>query len=498
MLDPHHQPLWSHTLKFGFENKALEPPNESFLDIQAANIAGQLLPEDKEMLAAALRFYFGPAQFKHLQTLAGDKDLNEIDRHSKLGKENETLEQQTGSTRTHPAADQVQLDAARHTQTDDKNPHRLPSYSLKARQNHSFYVGPDFGGAGFPVKVINANNVYPLKFSSMDFGQRASGEPPNFDSGDGIGDQLEGDEKKMLEGVLQFFFEPAKRLSAVARDPYDFRPMQFYFQSDQWAWWKEVLKNLGFQHLTHGQLKLTKRDNPQGKPSYFLCKAEAGRKLMMYVGRGIQHGRSGLSVINILELGSEDVPQTSHTLDFGFLEGGARQVSKGLDGSFLENLKPQAILVGSQNIYDDDKKMLLNALRFYFGPANTFWDAVTQDPLEPEHLKNASAHLRRPGQRYDILEKLPGLGRGYFSKPHQVPEHVQLYAARDTTPPHDKEYEFKRYFLYEAKNNLTFYIGPDFFHGRPTVKVINTFVLDDRYMVESSHTFDFGFEEFKE
>ena len=29
---------------------------------------------------------------------------------------------------------------------------------------------------------------------------------------DVIGDQLEGDEKKMLEGVLRFYFEPAKRL----------------------------------------------------------------------------------------------------------------------------------------------------------------------------------------------------------------------------------------------------------------------------------------------
>ncbi len=137
--------------------------------------------------------------------------------------------------------------------------------------------------------------------------------------------------------------------------------------------------------------------------------------------------------------------------------------------------------------------MLLGALRFYFGPATNFWGAVTKDKLTPDNLNDLNADLRKPGERYEILELQTGLGLGYFASTHQVPDQVKLYAAK-VTPKDNNDDRLAKYFLYEARSNLTFYVGPDFLHGRPTVKVINTLVLDERHVALSSHTLDFGFE----
>jgi hypothetical protein len=49
-------------------------------------------------------------------------------------------------------------------------------------------------------------------------------------------------------------------------------------------------------------------------------------------------------------------------------------------------------------------------------------------------------------------------------------------------------------FLYEAQRNLTLYVGPDFYHGRPEVAVINTLVLDAQHRPVESYTMRFGLE----
>jgi len=510
VLDQEHRPLSSHTLQFWFEGNPMRPPD--LRNLQPDNVHGQLNRSEKEMLVGALRFYFGPAQFEPPKAAA----------KSKMKKDDLNKQQQTGLG---------ELSAATDTRN---NADRLPSYILdEAHHKSSFYVGPDFHADGPTVKVINAKVInatdlnkpqssHPLKFKFMDFRPQAvSNGLPELRPDDVVGDQLDPYEKKMLVGALRFYFGPAqsKYLKAVAKEE-DFGPLQFYFRSDQWKWWRAVLQVLGkdlcIDARASGEVKLraTKRDNPEGKrdnpegkskPSYFLyasyLKAGVSQNLMLYLGPDFQHGRSDLTVINTLELNDDRRPVKSHTLDFGFLDRGPREVSTGLDGSFLDKLQKENV-VGPQhptdpekNLTDHEKEMLLGALRFYFGPATKFWDAVTKDNLTPDNLNDLNTDLRKPGQRYEILERQTGLGLGYFASTHQVPDHVKLYVAKDTLKDKGKNPEdLSHYFLYEARSNLTFYVGPDFFHGRPYVKVINTLVLDDRHVAQSSHTLDFGFE----
>src|SRR4030095_400301 len=89
--------------------------------------------------------------------------------------------------------------------------------------------------------------------------------------------------------------------------------------------------------------------------------------------------------------------------------------------------------------------------------------------------------------RYEILEQQTGLGQGYFDRLRRGSYPVKLYAARDTTPPDQPSY-----FLYEAQSNLTFYVGPDFFHRAPNRKVINAMVLNEEHGPLESHTLDFS------
>jgi hypothetical protein len=113
--------------------------------------------------------------------------------------------------------------------------------------------------------------------------------------------------------------------------------------------------------------------------------------------------------------------------------------------------------------------------------------------MTPDNFNDLNTVLRKPGDRYETLEAQTGLGLGYFASTHQVPDQFKLYAAKVT--PKDKNPDrLAAYFLYEARSNLTFYVGPDFLHNRPTVKVINALVLDERHVPQSSHTLDFGFE----
>jgi hypothetical protein len=491
VLDWQHRPLSSHTLWFWFETTPMELP-ESFQDkLLTDSVVGELYSIETDMLVSALRFYFGPAQF--LQRAGLDKEP-----------QTGTGEGQAGDVELHAAI----------TRT---NAGRLPSYQLEeTHYQKRFYVGPDFSAGGPSVKVITAapfddpQSVHPLKFKFIDdAGKRGvSTGLPELRVDDIAGDHLDSGEKEMLLGALGFYFGPAqsKHLQAVAQEK-NLGRLQFYFGSCQWEWWRAVLKvlekDLNLDAPDSGEVKLraTKRDNPKGKASYFLYASGGGalQKLLLYVGPDFEHGRSSITVINTLVLDNQLVPQSSHTLDFGFLDLGPHEVSARLDGSFLSEL--QAVdAVGSQdptdpekNLTDDEKEMLLGALRFYFGPATNFWGAVTKDALTAGNLNDLNTDLRKPGERYEILELQTGLGLGYFASTHQVPDQVKLFAAK-VTPKDDNPDRLPKYFLYEARSNLTFYVGPDFLHGRPTVKVINTLVLDERHVALSSHTLDFGFE----
>jgi hypothetical protein len=490
VLDWQHRPLSSHTLWFWFETTPMELP-ASFQDkLLTDSVVGQLYSIEKEMLVSALRFYFGPAQFL----------------------KREGLDKEPQTVRGEDQADDVELHAA----ITRNNQGRLPSYQIEEpHRQKRFYVGPDFGAEGPSVKVITAapfddpESAHPLKFKFMDdAGKRdVSTGIPELRVDDIAGDHLDSGEKAMLLGALRFYFGPAqsKYLQAVAQEK-DFGRLQVYFGSGQWEWWHAVLqrlgKDLGIEAPGSGVVKLraTKRDNPIGKASYFLYARYAGtlQNLILYVGPDFEHGRSSVTVINTLVLDNRLVPQSSHTLDFGFLDVGPREVSAGLDGAFLGGLQAGNV-VGPQdpdpekNLTEDEKEMLLGALRFYFGPATKFWGALTKDALTLDNLNDLNRDLRKPGERYEILEQQTDLGLGYFASTHQVPDQVKLYAAK-VTPKDENPDHLASYFLYEARSNLTFYVGPDFFHHRPTVKVTNTLVLDERHVALSSHTLDFGFE----
>ena len=130
--------------------------------------------------------------------------------------------------------------------------------------------------------------------------------------------------------------------------------------------------------------------------------------------------------------------------------------------------------------------MLLTALRFYFGPANKL-KAVAKDI---PNLVGLNALLR---DRYKMLETQTGLPDGYFAQEHRAPRRVKLYVATDKRNKPNNPDRLPSYILHEAKNNLMFYVGPDFFHARPAIKVINTVKLDSGHLGRESHTLDFGF-----
>jgi len=498
VLDQQHRPLSSHTLQFWFEDNPMRPPDVSFLQLTPENVFGEELEDDeKKMLVGALLFYFGPAQFEPPKGVAkGEMKPDDLNKQEQTGLGEESFAD------VHRTRLNIKLNARRDKpDTPDKNPNRLPSYVLNEADNTcSFYVGPDFDAGDTTVKVITPivpNQKHLLKFKAKDFqSQDATTGLPELRPNDVVGD-LDPDEENMLLGVLQFYFEPANYLKAVSKDK-DFGPLEFYFRSDQWKWWLAVVDVVANapapseEGRAPDQLKLCaiKLENlldergTKGKPSYYLY--EAQNKLMFYVGPDFEHGRSDITVINTVVLSPESEPQSSHTSYFGFLDRGPHEVSKGLDGSFLDELKARDV-VGPPSLGESEKEMLLSALRFYFVPATKFWNAVTNDNLKPEHLNGANKENRKRGGRYEILEQQTGLGPGYFDRPRRGSYPVKLYAARDTTPPDQPSY-----FLYEAQSNLTFYVGPDFFHREPNRKVINAMVLNEEHGPLESHTLDFS------
>ena len=209
-------------------------------------------------------------------------------------------------------------------------------------------------------------------------------------------------------------------------------------------------------------------DNPKRLPSYFLY--EAKNNLTFYLGPGrvrIHKNNqcyTGPRVLNTLVLEHKDDrkhrPRQSHTLDFGFLDIEKEDYKQ----SDLEFFSDQANLAALQPGDIDgpptkgEKAMLLSALRFYFGPANNL-KAVAKDKPDLDELNRV---LR---ERYIRLETQTTLGPNLFGPgTSRAPDRVKLFVAHDKL---DNPERLPSYFLYEAKNNLMFYIGPDFFHGRP-------------------------------
>jgi hypothetical protein len=152
------------------------------------------------------------------------------------------------------------------------------------------------------------------------------------------------------------------------------------------------------------------------------------------------------------------------------------------DEFFLAALQP-ADIDGQPN--PREKEMVLTALRFYFGPAQG-WGGV-RNVSEPTSLNELNEILRRPGERYELLEQKTSLPAGYFAADQPATSTVKLYAAKRDNPGHPPSF-----FLYEARHNLTVYIGPDFHHGQAERLVTNTLVLDTQHRPVESLTLHFG------
>ncbi len=308
-------------------------------------------------------------------------------------------------------------------------------------------------------------------------------------------------EKEMLLAALRFYFGPAQWWNTVRKELNDDNDLDKLYETLRTSGERydilEQKTGLGDGyfaevHQTPGPVKLyaatdtrDNPDNPDGLPSYFLY--EAKNNLTFYVGPGRVRveGREVLRhVFNTLVLDRKHRPSQSHTLDFGFLDRGEHVVSEiefFSDVASLAALRP-ADIDGQPNL--GEKEMLLTALRFCFGPAEKL-KAVAKDT---PNLVGLNALLR---DRYKILELQTGLGAGYFAQEHQAAARVKLYVTTDTR--NNNPDRLPSYILHEAKNNLMFYVGPDFFHSRPDIKVINTIKLDTRHSAQESHTLDFGF-----
>ena len=313
------------------------------------------------------------------------------------------------------------------------------------------------------------------------------------------------DEKEMLLAALRFYFWTAQWWNTVRKELNDDNDLDKLYETLRTSGERydilEQKTGLGDgyfaeEHQTPGQVKLyaatdtrDNPDNPDRLPSYFLY--EAKNNLTFYVGPGRVRveGREVLRhVLNTLVLDHKDDrkhrPSQSHTLDFGFLDKGEPVVS---EMEFFSDVASLAALRA-----DDidgppskgEKEMLLTALRFYFGPAMKL-KAVAKDT---PNLDGLNALLR---DRYRVLETQTALPDGYFAQEHQAASLVKLYVATDTRKDNPKR--LPSYILHEAKNNLMFYVGPDFFHSRPDIKVINSIKLDPRHSGQESHTLDFGF-----
>lgn len=156
------------------------PPDESFLAaLQPADFDGQPNFREKEMLLAALRFYFGPAQGWHaVHDVTDVNSLNQLNTTLRQpGERYEMLEQQTGLpagyfAAAHEATGQVKLHVAKQD-----NPGRVPSFFLyETRHNLTLYVGPDFfhdqpGRVVINTLVLDSQHR-PVESHTLRFGDR--------------------------------------------------------------------------------------------------------------------------------------------------------------------------------------------------------------------------------------------------------------------------------------------------------------------------------------
>ncbi len=150
------------------------------------------------------------------------------------------------------------------------------------------------------------------------------------------------------------------------------------------------------------------------------------------------------------------------------------------DESFLDSTTSNDV-DGDETVCDQDRRHVLAALRFFFGPARA-WRAV-RDVSEASSLAHLAVSLHQPGERFDRLEQRTSLPAGFFSSVRHAPAQVRLFVERQSNGELVPSFS-----AYEQQSNITIYIGPDFLHGMPNETVLNCMPLDDEYRPQASFT----------
>ena len=401
------------------------------------------------MLLGALRFYFGPAQWWN--AVGKDQGMGPLRFYFRLDFDPRYVSQAP------PAPDQAKLHAIR-LPNEGK-----PSYFLcEATRNLMLYVGPDVQtGAGPKFTVINTlvldRQHRPLSSHTLWFWfENAPMElPESFQDKlltDSVVGQLYSIEKEMLVSALRFYFGPAQFLKTGGLD-------------------KQPQTGLGEGQADDVELHAAITRNNDGRlPSYVL--EEAHYKKSFYVGPDFLGEGPSVKVINGAPF---DNPQSGHPLKFKFMDSVPRGVSTGLPELRVDDI------VGD-HLDPDEKQMLLGALRFYFGPAQSkYLRAVAQE----DNLGRLQFYFGSSQWNWwrAVLQRL---GKDLCIDATYSGE-VKLRATKRDNPE-DKP----SYFLYASCNgalqNLMLYVGPDFEHGRSSITVISTLVLDNQHVPQSSHT----------
>lgn len=138
----------------------------------------------------------------------------------------------------------------------------------------------------------------------------------------------------------------------------------------------------------------------------------------------------------------------------------------------------------SHEVSPGEKQLLMSLLRLFFGPA--IIAGQVKDVSEPNSLAQLATTMHQQGERFQLLEEQTSLHSGYFQAPYQTGPQEGIYIAFK-----DNMAEAPSYFIYEKKENLIIYIGPDFLHGEASSTVVNCLSLNASFEPTSSHTLRF-------
>ncbi len=146
--------------------------------------------------------------------------------------------------------------------------------------------------------------------------------------------------------------------------------------------------------------------------------------------------------------------------------------------AFLDNVRPED-LDNEAAVSMTERALLLTVLRLYFGVAQVA--GAVKDVSDPASLVDLDKSMRKPGERFELLEQQTSLPIGFFSgSPARLNAPAVARQDNGASPA--------SYFVYEQANNIVLYIGPDFFHRLADHIVVNCLTLNEEFQPTASYT----------